>query len=126
MIPILYGNENNKAFLLEAVKGCRRVILVHVFDSGKVELAAGEIGDEMKIAEELMDEMEDTLRRVGKMVKRYSEWGPMREKLRNIAKRENVDEIVIFDQGRQTFADLKMLEDIKVAPVRAVKGTTKP
>ena len=121
LIPILYGNENNKAFLLEAAKNCRRVVLVHIFDSSKVDIPAGEIGGEMRLVEELMDEIEDILRRVGKIVRRYNEWGPLREKLKIIAKREKVEEIVIFDQGEQTFQDLRLLQGIKVAPVRTVK-----
>ncbi len=118
LIAILTGNEDNTAFLMK-MAGARKVVVAHIIDSERVKLSGNELRLFMEESEELAESIQNKLRRMGKHVKVYREWGKVAEKIKNIAQKEGAKEVWVHPDKahKATIEELRRIKeiDLKVA-----------
>ena len=118
LIPVVTGKEDNKAFLLAAVGSSELAVIVYLIDQSS-GLTANEITDELQQKELLLERIDENLHGYGKRVKIYNEWGKWKEKIPVIAKREEVDEIVVMKRGKLGEKEIEEIQSLGL-PVRII------
>lgn len=118
LIPVLCGKEDDKAFLLEAAGDSSLAVVVYLIDQTS-GLTGNEMAAELKEKESLLIEIDENLHGYSKRVKIYNEWGKWKEKIPMIAKREDVDEIVIMKKGKKNQKEIAELQSLGI-PVRII------
>ena len=119
LIPILTRKENKREFLLQAAGSAKLTIIAQILDPAS-GVSAGELTAHMQEGEALLDEMKKALHAIGKRSKAYSEWGPLKDKIGIIAKREEVEEIVVQKRGKAAQKEIALLKELGL-PVREIK-----
>jgi len=122
IIPVITGREIEKAFLLEAAGKARKAVLVYLVDQSS-GLTVQEMEQDQKDKEDVLTEIENELRLIGKNTKVYNEWGNYAEKLPMIFKKERAGEVVVLKRGRMTENAIAAIRATGL-PVREVDAIT--
>lgn len=113
LIPVLTGKENDKSFLLAAAGQSSLAVVVYLIDQAS-GMTGNEMSRELEEKEALLDEIDETLHGYGKRVKIYNEWGKWKEKIPVIAKREEVDELVVMKRGKMAESEIEILKELGI------------
>lgn len=107
LVPLLTGREKDAAFV-EKVKDCGKVVLVFIADPSKLGSSTTvEAGEKIRQAEQDFADFKKQFNE-NTVVKHVLEWGPLAEKVEQLAHIEQVDEVIMADsvQSRQIAAVL--------------------
>ena len=94
LIPLLSLRQLDKKFLLEATKDAHLVVFLEVIDP-RSGLTPTELTERMDAVQESLKEAEYELRKRGVRVSFIEEWGNWEDKIKNVFKREGLDEVVV-------------------------------
>jgi len=117
LVPILTEQENSPEFLAR-LRECSRLILVFVVDKNVLNhVPTGFAGSRINIAQEVMEDMKRKLPQ-NVQVKDLVEWGDWYDKIENLARLENVDEVVMkHSQKSDEFFSKLVEKGLKVTVV---------
>jgi len=94
VVPIITEQENMPE-LLERLKECTKLVLIFVVDKSVLNyVPTGFAGSRINIAQEVMEDIRSRLPQ-NIIVKDFIEWGDWYDKIENIARLENADEIIM-------------------------------
>ena len=94
IVPILTEQENSTEFL-ERLKECNKLIMIFVVDKTVLNhVPAAFSGSRINSAQQVMEDIKKKLPQ-NTLVKDFVEWGDWYEKIENIARLENADEIIM-------------------------------
>jgi len=105
LLPILSDKENEDAFLEEALKGAKEVILLIVVDS-ETNDEFGFATSHIQTARTILEEVKITVGKKRKKSEEILEWGNTASKILNIALLRKVDKVVLKQQENQYFEEL--------------------
>lgn len=94
LIPLLSLRQLSKDFLLNATKEADFVIFLEVIDP-RSGLTPSELTERMDTIQEKLGEAEYELRKRGIRVFFIEEWGHWEDKIKNVFKREGLDEVIL-------------------------------
>jgi predicted CoA-binding protein len=94
LVPILTDQENDPAFLAK-LKECTKLVMIFVVDKTFLNhVPAGFAGSRIQSAQDVMDDIKKKIPQ-NINVKDLVEWGIWYDKLENLARLENADEIIM-------------------------------
>jgi len=94
VVPILTEQENSPEFL-ERLKECNKLIILFVVDKTVLNhVPAAFSGSRINAAQQVMEDIKKKLPQ-NILIKDFVEWGDWYEKIENIARLENADEIIM-------------------------------
>lgn len=105
LIPLLSDKENDEAFLEEALKGAKNIILLIVVDANSNE-EFGFTTSHIQKARAVMEDVKATIGRKRKRAEDIIEWGDTFGKISNIALLRKVDKVFLKKQENQYFDEL--------------------
>lgn len=94
LIPLLSLKQLNKDFLLRATKDVELVVFLEVIDP-RSGLTPTELTKKMDAIQEKLEEVKYELKKRGIRVSFIEEWGYWEDKIRNVFKREHLNEVVV-------------------------------
>jgi hypothetical protein len=94
VVPILTEQENSPEFL-EQLKECNKLIILFVVDKTVLNhVPVAFSGSRINSAQQVMEDIKKKLPQ-NILIKDFVEWGDWYDKIENIARLENVDEIIM-------------------------------
>ena len=94
LIPVIDGAEDDAVFLQKASAGTSKAVLAYVADPNEAQPLAS-LGSQLKKGEDIIGRIKQKLASKPLQTVEYVEWGDAAEKLANIARLENVVEVVM-------------------------------
>ncbi len=92
LVPIVTGDECEKAFMIQCLRGSGEVIALTVIDPNT---KGHELEESLKQTRAAMDKMRDFFRGMRVDFRAMEEWGDLAEKVRALAQRAGVDAVVM-------------------------------
>ncbi len=92
LVPIVTGDECEKAFMISCLKGSGEIVALNVIDPN---MKGSELEASLKKTREAMDHMRDFFHGMRVSFRAVEEWGDLAEKVRSLAQRFGVDAVVM-------------------------------
>ncbi len=120
LIPMLTGKEDQERFLSKVSEKNSRVVLANVIDSTRTNLSPQELEGSIQEKDKAMEEAAEFLRMKRVNVSTAEEWGKFPQKLVNIFKKEELDQVIVLNDGREeTEQKIKELKSTEL-PVKVI------
>ncbi len=113
LIPILSKRENKPDFLMQCTGGVDQVVLLSVIDQREMVGPFGFSTNEIRLANQLMQQITVFLSSQGKEVESILEWGTVSGKIVQLAELKNCSRIVFVRQDNEYYKNL--VKQVKVA-----------
>lgn len=106
LIPLLSKKENNLAFLEQATKNAKEIILLLIIDKRELFGQFGFAASEIMQGTHLLEELQNKLKENGKHATDIQEWGETETKIEHIAMLQQVDKVFLLEQENEYFKNL--------------------
>lgn len=127
LIPILSLHDANPAFVERAIADASVIYVLLVLDAKSISSQFGFKTTEIMKGRDVVEKVKEEVKRQRRLCNDILEWGPMIEKIAQIAEMKQVDKIVLHNGDgnpyfESTAGDIRKLTKIPVEVVPSSKG----